>query len=457
MSSVLRIALTYFHMLSLQRWLNLAGLLLFAIAVAVTILGGGAGNAKTVFTLCTFGVTLVLLVPGLGGGMAMRLASRPGVVHLRPEGRLRLLLGSTLAMSLLALIACLPTLAALAYLGIHQLGDSNRFGEPLEVLGFFWPVTAFGWIIMFAASRTMWLALAFPVVPLAAMQLPFLLQRFPAFRPVHLVVLGALAWAAFALWYLRAARFESRRSPGPAQLASGMQFHWLLGHKDERTADSPAKAMACYLLGSSSYRVFAITGIWTALIFIAVSFATPRARPGQSHLLLFMLPFLSVQCAVMGFSTARRARLLWLRNGMDRKGLFAQAEKLGLRAAMITWGLVTGAAATFMIVAEPANASMVLLFVAAQGLFATCVFYVGMALVRNWGASDVTLCVSAILLLIVQMTFAHPLGGVPQQQPLITLLAAGALLLPLRWYTQRRWVGLDWRLIQPPRLDWRRG
>ena len=140
-----------------------------------------------------------------------------------------------------------------------------------------------------------------------------------------------------------------------------------------------------------------------------------------------------------------------------RKGLFAQAEKLGLRAAMITWGIVAGAAATFMIVAEPANASMVLLFAAAQGLFATCVFYVGMALVRNWGASDVILCVSAILLLIVQMTFAHPLGGVPQQQPLITLLAAGVLLMPLRWYTQRRWLGLDWRLIQPPRLDWRRG
>ncbi|HWL62872.1 MAG TPA: hypothetical protein VNQ32_08745 [Steroidobacteraceae bacterium] len=456
MNPVLHIALTCFRLLPLQRLLNLAGLLLFAAAGAVTIWGDSIGNARTVFTLCTFGVTLILLVPGFGGGMAMRLASRPTIAHLRPHGRLRILFGSTLAMTLLALIACIPSVAAHAYMALHRLGDASRFGEPLELLGFFWPVAAVAWIILFATSRTMWLAVTFPLIPLSAMQLPFLLQRYPAFTPYHLLGLGALAWTAFGLWYLGAARMQPPQHRRLANPGAAMQYQWLMGNKDEATPDSPAKAMACYLLGTGSHRVFVVTGGWTALIFLAVSFVTSKGRLGQGDLLLFMLPFLSINTAVMGFNVARRARLLWLRNGMDRKGLFLLAEKLGLRASLTTWGIVAGSAAACMIAWAPHNAPMVLLFIASQALFAVCLFYVGMALVRNWGTSDVVLGLGALGLMLAQMIFAHPMNPATEQLPLVVLGASAILMLPLRWYTLRRWTGLDWRLIQPPRLTLRR-
>lgn len=457
MRAVLRIALTYFQMLSLQRWLNLAGLLLFAAAAAVAIGGdAGPGTARSVFTLCTFAVTMTLLVPGFGGGMAMRIASRTTVVHLRPDGRLKLLLGSTLAMTMLALIACIPTVAARGYVAFHQIGNGDRFGAPLEVLGFFWPVAALGWITMFATSRTLWLAVSFPLVPLTAMQLPLLLQRFPSVTPLHLLALGAIAWVIFGLWYMRATRIQPARQCRLGNPATGMQYQWLLGHRDEVTADTPAKAMTCYLLGTSSKRVLVLTGVWTALIFLAVSFLTSRSREIQVDLLAFMLPFLAVQCAVMGFTTARRARMLWLRNGMDREGLFRLGEKLGLQSSMITWGIVAGVAAVCMVASVPGEAPRMLVYVAGQALFAINLFHAGMALVRNWGASDVILCLSAVLLLIVQMTFAHPVNGLAELQPIITLLAGAALLLPLRAYARRRWLGLDWRLIRPSRLDLRR-
>lgn len=456
MNPVLRIALTCFRMLSLQRWLNLASLLLFAAAGAVMTFGSSAGNAKTVYTLCTFGVVLVLLVPGFGGAMAMRLASRPSIAHLRPHGRARIFSGSTLAMTLLALIACIPSAAAHAYMALHHLGDASRFSEPLELVSILWPVAAVAWIILFAASRTMWLAVAIPLIPLSALQVPSLLQRYPAITPYHLIAFGALAWTAFGLWYLGVARLQPPQHRRLTNPGAPIQFQWLMGHRDEVTPDSPAKAMACYLLGSSSHRVYVLTGIWTALIFLAVSFVTSRGKMGQGDLLLFMLPFLSVNAGVMGFTVARRARTLWLRNGMDRRGLFFLGERLGLRAAMTTWGVVAGSAAACMIALAPQNTPMVLLFTASQALFCACLFYVGMALVRNWGASDVTLSLSALALLIAQMIFAHPLNPVTEQLPLVTLAGSAALLLPLRWYTHRRWTGLDWRLIQPARLDLRR-
>lgn len=455
MSAVLRIALAYFQMLSLQRWFNLAGLLLFAAAVAVFIFGESPGNAKTVFTLCTFAIIMVLMIPGFGGGMAMRLSSRPTVVHLRPRGRLKVLLGSTLAVTMLALIACIPAVAAHAYVAFHQI-DRHRIGEPLELLAFFWAMAALGWITMFATSRTMWLAVTFPLIPLAAMQMPMVFLRFPAFTPFHLLALAMVAWAIFGLWYMGAARIRPPRQSRLANASAGMQYQWLLGPRDESTADTPSKAMACYLLGTSSKRALVLTGIWTALIFLAVSYVTSRARTIQVELLAFMLPFLAVHCAVTGFTTARRARMLWLRNGTDRGGLFRLGEKLGLQAAMLTWSIVAGVAALCMVTAAPRQAPLMLVYVAGQALFAINLFYMGMALVRNWGASDVILCLTAVALLIVQMVFAHPAGGLPDLQPIITLLAGAALLLPLRAWARRRWVGLDWRLIQPARLDLRR-
>ena len=459
MNAVLRIALTYFQMLSLQRWLNLAGLLLLACAVLVGVISDSANAPGTVFTLCTFAVTLILLVPAFGGGAAMRQASRPAIAHLRPHGRVKLLLGATLAVCLVALITTLPTLGAHWVIELHDLPPVRRFSQPLNALLFFMPIAMLGWIAMFVASRTLFVAVVFPVLPMAAMKLPTLYRMYPAFTPLHLLAIAVAAWAVFALWYLRAGHVRPPSKGGMNACAGSGQFAipWLMDREDSgASTSSPALATLHYLLGTGSYRLFAVTGAWTAAVFVAVSLFTPKPQSDHGRLLLFMMPFLSFQCAVMGYTTARRARLLWLRTGADRRGLFALAENLGLRASMTTWGIVCGAALIFILFAAPGRATLAVTFAAAQGVAAVCMFYVGLALVRNWRASDVVLSVSFLLLLIVQMILANPGSDLQRMQPLITLAIATALVLPLRWYALRRWQGLDWRLIAPPKLDWRR-
>jgi len=459
MNSVLRIALTYFYMLPLQRWLNIAGLLLLSCGALMAFLGLPVNGARAVFTLCTFGVTLILLVPSFGGGLAMRLASRPSIVHLRPHGRFKVLLGSTLAMTLVALIAVIPAATTQWFIATSGHGPGSRYPQALETLAFFWPVAAVGWILIFAASRTLLLALAFPLIPMGALQLPVLLQRFPAFRPHNLVAIGASAWLIFGFWYLLGKGAKPAAAPNGAFANPGsgpVQYQWLVGARNEESGENtPARAMACYLLGTSSIRVFVFTGLWLTAIFLGMALLIPSSKP-QGGLLLFMLPFLGVNSAIMGFSAARRARLLWLRNGLHRNELFRLTERIALRGPMTTWGIVGGAITVFMLVTQPGSAQTVLTFVAAQCLFAVCLFYTGMALVRNWDASDVALSLGILLLMIIQMIYAHPLGGIPPLQPLITLLVAAVLLLPVRWYAKWRWAGLDWRLIRPPQLDWRR-
>lgn len=460
MSTVLRIALTYFQMLSLQRWLNLGGLLLIAVAALVTVFGETMSGAKGVFTLCTFAACLILIVPGFGGGIAMRMASRPSIAHLRPHGRVRLLLGATLAMTLLALVGTLPSIASHLYLALHDVTGRHRFPEPLNALTFFWSVAAVGWIMMFAASRTLMVVVVFPLLPLSAMKLPQLLRAYPVITPIHVLAVAAGAWILFALWYLRPGAI--RQPPGQSMSnAVGSQsnpFAWLMIREEAQAgAPNPKLATSHYLLGCGSYRLFVATGLWTAAIFLLMGMVTPTGRPGQkSFLLLFMLPFLCINCAIQGYMTGRRARLLWLRNGASRHDLFSLSERLGLPAAMITWSIVAAAVLVFMLVTDRAALPMALLFTAAQALFAVCAFYVGVALVRNWGPTDVALCLTLLLLLIVQMVFAHPQGGIPLAQSLVTLISTAVVLLPLRWYAMHRWRAIDWRLIAPPKLDWRR-
>jgi hypothetical protein len=323
-----------------------------------------------------------------------------------------------------------------------------------------WPLAALGWILMFAASRTLLFAVVFPLVPLSAMKLPALFEAFPALEGWHVVAFGVAAWLLFGIWYLRTGRIAPPSGQHMNLAAAGTAspaFIWMLDRKESGTdTTSPALATFHNLMGTASYRLFVVTGAWTGLVFIAVSLVTPTPRSGANALLLFMLPFMSVQCAVMAFTTARRARLLWLRTGMDRNHLFHLADKLALRASLATWGIVAGLALAFMLVSRPDDAMRIVLFVGAQGVVAICMHYVGLTLVRDGDVSDVLLGIVSLALLLLQMVLAQPGGDIPSRQPLITLATAVALLLPLRWYAHRRWRAIDWRLIRPSTMDLRR-
>jgi hypothetical protein len=457
-STVLRIAITYFQMVPLQRWLNLGGLLLLALGAVLTYFADTVDDAKGVFMACLFGVMLIATVPALGGGIALRMASRPTIAHLRPHGRVKVLLGTTLAMTLIVLLLCVPTLAANGVMMLRGLAPSNRFGEASAVLLLVWPLGAMSWIILFATSRTMLGALAFPLVVMGAMKLAFLLHSHPKLTIILLVTLGPAAWLAFSLWYLRAGRIQQPQSPFSTPGNEHAPFQWLFGgERSQNPATTPAVATFHYLLGVSSYWIFLISGVWIAVLFLLMQVILPRAPDAREGLLMMMLPFLTFNSAVMGYTTARRARLLWLRTGVDRAGLYRVAERLGLCASMITWGLVGGAVLAYALAMNPDNARNILLFVASQGAAAVCMFYGGFALVKDWSLLDKAITLILLVLFLLQITVLGPrqMGSHVQSWTLL-LLIASVLALALRWYGQHQWRLVDWRLIRPARLDGRR-
>jgi uncharacterized membrane-anchored protein len=461
MSAVLRIALAYFEMVPLQRWLNLGGALLFAVAALLGVFAETVDDAKGVFMACLFGVILIVIVPAFGGAFAMRMASRPSVVHLRPHGRRRMLLGTTLAITLIVMLLAVPSLAANAVMVLRALKPANRFGDALGVLVLLWPMIAMGWIILFAASRTMLVALLFPLVVMGGMKVTFLLQAYPRIAMPLLVAVGPVAWLTFAIWYLRAGRIRQMQLPyagASASAAERFPLRWLFDLDPSRSpTTSPAAATFHYLLGCGSYRLFAMTGAWMALLFLLMQVVVPRGPSSGKTLLISMLPFLAFNSAVMGYTTARRARLLWLRAGTDRAGIFAVAEKLGLRASMATWGVVAGAVLVHSMLTNPERAPWMPLFVASQGAAAICMFYGGFALVRDWSARDKALTVVLAILFLLQVSVFGPSQTGNLALPWTALLViASVLALALRWYARRQWRVLDWRLIKPPRLDWRR-
>lgn len=458
MSTVLRIALTYFQMVTLQRWLNLGGLLLLALGAVLVYFADTVDDAKGVFMACLFGVMLIATVPALGGGIALRMASRPTIVHLRPHGRVKILLGTTLAMTLIVLLLTIPTLVANSVMVLRDLSPSNRFGEASAVLLLVWPLGAMSWIIMFATSRTMLGALAFPLVVMGAMKLAFLLQTHPKLTIILLVTVGPAAWLLFSLWYLRAGRIQQPLPPFCTPGGEQAPFQWLLGgERAQNPATTPAVATFHYLLGVSSYWIFLMSGVWIALLFLLMQVIVPRAGSTRDGLLMSMLPFLTFNSAVMGYTTARRARLLWLRTGADRAGLYRLAERLGLCASMITWSLVAGAVLAYALVMNPENARSTSLFVAAQGAAAVCMFYGGFALVKDWSVLDKAITLVLLVLFLVQLTVLGPRQtGSPVQSWTWLLLIASVLALALRWYGQHQWRLVDWRLIRPARLDGRR-
>src|SRR5690606_13258345 len=98
-------------------------------------------------------------------------------------------------------------------------------------------------------------------------------------------------------------------------------LHWLLGPGMQKGKPSRSQASFIFLFGATP-RLFVITGVWVALIFLVVHLFTSRGSMAPQRnwgsQLLFMLPFVAFFHSAIGTSTARRARLLWLRADMNR-------------------------------------------------------------------------------------------------------------------------------------------
>lgn len=464
MKAVLRVALTCFAMFPVQRWINVAALVLIFLAAVIFVVGDSMNAATGIAVLCTLGAVLLLISPAFAGALAFRQASADVRLHLLPHGRQRVLLGTTLALTLFGAIAALPAFAAEMFRATHDFAWTGR--PPPSVLACFqlgWAIMAMLWICLFALSRTPVAMFMFALVPVLVIKLEeFVSELFPGITAGDVFAVGVGAWILFALWYLSARRIDKPAAlpsfgAPPAGEQSGLPFFVKIDDAGAG-ADSRATAVLQYLFGSSSYRMFALNGIWIAAILLLAGLFGGGQRatgPGQ---FLYMLPFLTMLAVSIGFTTARRARLLWLRAGMDRAGLFALAARRGLRGALTTWGVVAGSLGLLAMADNPARAPAILLFLASQAAVTACLFYGGLAFVRDWSVRDVLLGIGLVFVFLLQVSVLGPnqVGNVVL--PWTTLLVLAVVLaIVLRWYALRQWRTVDWRVIRIAKLDWRRG
>jgi hypothetical protein len=171
-----------------------------------------------------------------------------------------------------------------------------------------------------------------------------------------------------------------------------------------------------------------------------------------------MLPFLAFQFGALGYATARRARLLWLRAGMTREALFRLGERQALRASLITWAVVAVVAFALSALADPSRIPQQLLYVAASAAVGTVLFYAGFATVKAWHVGDMLLYIFLGVLFVVQFALAAMAwkDGDSTATTTSILLAAAILTIAMRWLAHRRWRGLDWRIATLPTVSSRR-
>lgn len=442
MTAVLRIALSFFAIVPLQRWMNWIAVVLLAFALL------NLGNDGVLF-LAMPAMLLLVVVPAMCGGVALRHACTPSLLHLRPHGRLRLLLGATLALTLIAAIVALPVqIDAWS----RELNASQRpaIPSPTFVFQLAWSILVAAWLLFFALSRSQLANAMFGLAPLLA----FMLARHVTLHAgaFQWMLPGALLlWVAFGIWLLRTPEVQR-----PAVMPSGASsdanpFGGLLAVLPAPLRHDARQATALHLLAGGT-AMFVVNGIWIALIFLLVHFGMDRAGPRQgTGDTLFMLPFLAIMFSTVGYMIARRARVLWLRSGVDRAALFRQAEVIGLRAMGITW--IIPAAAIMMAVAARGTISLpsllTLHLLPATGL-AAMFFYGGMAMTRGMCVRDALLALALGGLFMAQLVLMHPVRGLTTTEALLGGVAALAVVALLRIYALRSWQRLDWRLARMP-------
>ncbi len=152
-NSVLRITLTYFSMVPLQKWLSITGVLLIALALLM--------RSPPFAIAAVLGVVFLVMVPALLGGASMRMGSSRAVLHLRPYSRWRMLAAALLTVCLMTLVCVFIMWAAM----LAGVGPTNgdTAAPPLTLAEFalaIWGGLSILWLVSFVGSGSgMWVML----------------------------------------------------------------------------------------------------------------------------------------------------------------------------------------------------------------------------------------------------------------------------------------------------------
>jgi hypothetical protein len=445
MKAVLNIAFTFFRFLPLQRALSV----ICAVLLALAVLSAALSQPDLAMLPAFLGVATLVLAPVMGGGVALRYCLSLPALALRPHGRGRVMLGATLAITLIAVLVTLPVVVA-------RLAAAQPLSLfPATLFAMIWTGTALIWIVVFVISNSrQGLALM--------MLLPFLFAKFSAslvpllLHAPWLLSAGLAAWVAFALWYLRPHPIRRVTWLGGAPAQANEQSETFLADPLETRFREMATRQ--YLLGKPSLSHHAFTGL-AALVFVAllmlwmnwVTHGRQNANAARWPL-VFLCQFTLFGMS-MGYSIVRRARLLWLRAGLDRSGLFVLAERTGLTASYLSIGVAASGLALWMWARSPETGPGLLVAVPAILVLAASLFYLGMALTRGWNVLDVLLGAGLLGLLIAHFVLLRPWA--PTAGPRMPwLIGISVMLIPvLRLHALYRWRSLDWRIATIPPMQ----
>jgi hypothetical protein len=448
-SGVLRIALAYFSVVPLQRWLSIFCLAMLALALAITPYTPGPGA----MALAVLGSFIALIPVMMGGGMHRHASSRT-LMHLRPNGRLRMLLAATLVVTLVAAVATVAVVVSHA-VSAHSAKAPFSNVSLFQVFATVWSLTALMWAGTFITGASQVQGLLFGLLPL-------MLLKFGAVvgvvlpSPAAMLAAGIVAWLAFGLWYMNVRTL--RPMPVPEEMSvlhpENTMARLLSRLQPGNGAVSSAAAVNQYLFGSPSpVRSAVVFGFgWVlmaaALLTLLVIFVLPdKGDAGFLMSQLIFLPVLMISTASIAFAITRRSRLLWIRAGQDRAQLFARAERGGLAYTMPAIGIAAAVFVTFSLLNWPAHDTRILVFVGAQLLFALCLFYCGLSLTRGWATGDILLCAALCIFFVTEVVRLRPWNV--QSSGAATLVGIMLLLAPaLRWHARRRWLAMDWRVAR---------
>ena len=449
MPAGLHIALSYFSFVPLQRWLNwvFGGLLCFGLLRQLASEIAYDRTGWMVFSsVCAL---IVAAAPVFAGGGAMRIASTPSTMHLRPHGRRLMLVGAGLAITLVAALMTLPLM-------VFQLGDAPlliRGAEitlpALPVFLILWGSTMVAWTVVFAMSRHQTLG-TLSFVLLIAMgyvvaQLVSHLSITVNQLAVGINAIGIIAWTAFGHWYTKT---------DSIQQVSNAFAQW--GMRPAATSVSRPTALFQYFIGSGTYRNMVMLGGFVALMILVLpvffsALVAPRS-PYQSTGLGIIMGIMALAWTPQ---IVRRSRLLWLRAGMDRATLFAAAEHHARLSALSTLSIPLVLFLSLSLVQRPDLAVSILLFTGLQLVFAICLLYSGFTATRARNVGSAVASIGLILIFVVVSRSMEPDKELSAWAYLIALAIFGTLAAGLRWTAKREWLALDWRVARPPQMSLR--
>jgi hypothetical protein len=261
-------------------------------------------------------------------------------------------------------------------------------------------------------------------------------------NPGLLLAVLAVSWCGFSIWFLRV-----RSLSAPHVRAA--PFGW----GAQQAPPNYSNAVRAFLFGNPSLAAQLAGGTLFA-IMMTLAFSLIAAFNGNVHsigeaLAQGLWPALGVGVfgGLGGWQASLRSKYLWLRCGLDRRGLFSLCERAALRCLIVTPNVML-VLVPIVWLTNPAGAlqyTLMLIFQLCAGL---CLLYLGLMRVRGWQVSDVLISMVLFCAWCIVSTMPLVRGDAG-----LMLACSGAMLVvafALRALALQRWRRIDWMVCKPP-------